>query len=452
MDSVNPATGRRIAAYPEQDDATVDAALNAAHDAFQSWRDRPLSDRGRLLASTAAALRAQAPEFARLMTLEMGKPIAAAEAEVEKCAWVCEHFAGNAARYLEPEVIATDATRSIVRCDPLGVVLAIMPWNFPFWQVFRCAAPALMAGNTVVLKHASNVPGCALAIERTFRDAGLPAGVFTTLLVPSARADQLVRDPRIAAVSVTGSESTGAAVAEAAGRTIKKTVLELGGSDAFIVLADADPDATAREAAAARCINNGQSCIAAKRFIVEAPIAARFEQRLTEIMRALVVGDPLDRATQLGPLARQDLLDTLEDQVDRSVRQGAALRAGGRRLDRPGFFFPPTVLAGVTPGMPAFDEETFGPVAPIIVARDEAQAIELANHSRYGLGASVWTGAPERGERLAAAIEAGSVFVNGAVRSDPRLPFGGVKASGYGRELSAVGIREFVNVKTVWRA
>jgi succinate-semialdehyde dehydrogenase len=317
--------------------------------------------------------------------------------------------------------------------------------------VIRCAAPAVMAGNAVVLKHASNVPGCALAIAEAFDQAGLPPGTFATLLVPSSRAGELVTDPRIAAVSVTGSEPAGAAVAAAAGRSLKKTVLELGGSDAFIVLADADPERTAAEAAAARCINNGESCIAAKRFIVDAAIADDFTHHLKSAMAAMTIGDPLDRATQIGPLARPDLVDALEDQVTRSVQLGARVVTGGRRLERPGCFFPPTVLADVVPGMPAFDEETFGPVAPVIRARDTAHAVELANRSRFGLGASIWTADPAHGEALAARIEAGSVFINGAVKSDPRLPFGGVKASGYGRELSAEGIREFTNVKTVWR-
>jgi succinate-semialdehyde dehydrogenase/glutarate-semialdehyde dehydrogenase len=420
--------------------------------AFATWRLETIAARGELLRAVAAVLRRRLPEYARLMTLEMGKPIAAAEAEVEKCASGCEHFAEHAAGYLGLRPVASDAQSSYVRHDPLGVVLAIMPWNFPFWQVFRCAAPALMAGNTVVLKHASNVPGCALAIADVFRQAGLPQGAFASLLVPSSRAESLVTDPRIAAVSLTGSEPAGRAIAATAGRSLKKTVLELGGSDAFVVLADADPQWAARQAAAARCINNGESCIAAKRFIVEEPIAQAFERGLTEAMAAMIVGDPLDRATQIGPLARPDLVDTLEDQVARSVAAEAKLETGGRRLARPGSFFPPTVLTRVSLGMAVFDEETFGPVAAVIRARDTDHAVALANASRFGLGASIWTGDAARGEALAARIEAGAVFINGAVKSDPRLPFGGIKSSGYGRELSAEGIREFVNVKTVWRA
>jgi acyl-CoA reductase-like NAD-dependent aldehyde dehydrogenase len=451
MDSVNPATGERIHTYDEHTPAAVAQILDGAVRAAQVWREQPLAARGARLKATAHVLRRRAPEFARLMTLEMGKPIAAAEGEVEKCAWACEHFADHAADYLAPRPVESDARSSYVRYDPLGVVLAVMPWNFPFWQVIRCAAPALMAGNAVVLKHASNVPGCALAIAEAFEQAGLPPGTFATLLVPSSRAGELVTDSRIAAVSVTGSEPTGAAVAAAAGRSLKKTVLELGGSDAFVVLADADPERTAAEAAAARCINNGESCIAAKRFIVDAALADDFTRHLKSAMAAMTVGDPLDRATQIGPLARPDLVDVIEDQVARSVQMGARVITGGRRLERPGCFFPPTVLTDVVPGMPAFDEETFGPVAPVIRARDAAHAVELANRSRFGLGASIWTADPSRGEALAARIEAGSIFINGAVKSDPRLPFGGVKASGYGRELSAEGIREFTNVKTVWR-
>jgi acyl-CoA reductase-like NAD-dependent aldehyde dehydrogenase len=346
--------------------------------------------------------------------------------------------------------VRTDASRSFVRFDPLGPVLAVMPWNFPFWQVFRFAAPALMAGNVAVLKHAANVPGCALAIEEVFRRAGFPEGVMTTLLVASDRVAGLIRHPVIRAVTLTGSDRAGAAVASEAGRQIKKTVLELGGSDPFIVLADADPVWAAEQATKARTINTGQSCIAAKRFIVEEPAADPFERAFTERMAALKVGDPMDRSNDLGPLARKDLREALHDQVERTVKAGAELRTGGRPLGRKGYFYAPTVLTGVQPGMPAFEEETFGPVAAVIRARDADQAIALANRSPYGLAASVWTGDPKRGEDMAGAIEAGVVFVNGVVQSDPRLPFGGVKRSGYGRELSEFGIREFVNIKTVW--
>jgi len=450
--AINPATGQLIRDYPEHDAAEIERRVAAAARAFPSWRALDLDARGAHLRATAQVLRRRAAELSTLMTSEMGKPIAAAEAEVEKCAWACEHFAEHAKRYLAGEQIATDATASYTRCDPLGVVLAIMPWNFPLWQLIRCAAPALMAGNTVLLKHASNVPGSALAIEDVFRDAGLPDGAFATLLVGGAAVEPVVSDPRVAAVSLTGSEAAGSRVASLAGAALKKTVLELGGSDAFIVLADADVGAGARAAADARTINNGESCIAAKRFIVEEAIADRFESAFSDAMLGLQVGDPMQRTTRIGPLARADSVRDLQDQVDRSVRAGAVVATGGRPLDRPGFYYPPTVLTRVVPGMAAFDEETFGPVAAVSRARDVAHAIALANASRFGLGASVWTSDPARGERLAAEIDAGAVFVNGAVKSDPRLPFGGVKRSGYGRELAAAGIREFVNLKTVWRA
>jgi len=450
MRSINPATGELIRDYPEHSEAEARRMLDRAGTAFRDWRDALLEARGERLLAVAAVLRAQLHELASLLTAEMGKPIGAAEAEIEKCARACEWFAAEAAGYLAPRVVASDAKRSTVRCEPLGVVLAIMPWNFPFWQLFRCAAPALMAGNVVALKHASSVPGASLAIERVFREGGLPDGVVTSLLVPARAVAALIAHPAVRAVSLTGSEAAGMEVAALAGAALKKSVLELGGSDPFIVLADADPEAVALEAAAARVVNNGESCIAAKRFIVEQPVAAAFEAALTRRMAALKVGDPAARDTEVGPLARPDLVATLADQVARSVAAGATLLTGGAALPRPGFFFAPTVLAGVDPGMAAFDEETFGPVAAVTRARDLDQAIELANRSRYGLGASVWTRDPRRGEALAARLEAGAVFVNGAVRSDPRLPFGGVKQSGYGRELSAEGIREFVNVQTVW--
>jgi succinate-semialdehyde dehydrogenase / glutarate-semialdehyde dehydrogenase len=450
VNAVNPATGELIRDYPEHDETEVSRRLAAAEQAFASWRRFDFEERARHLTAVADLLREKQGDFARLMTAEMGKTLAAAESEVDKCAWVCDFYAEHAAGFLAPETVATDASRSLVRYDPLGPVLAIMPWNFPFWQFFRFAAPALMAGNVAVLKHASNVPGSALAIEAAFRDAGLPAGTVTTLLISAARAKRLIGHPAIRAVTLTGSDRAGMEVAGEAGRCLKKTVLELGGSDPFIVLADADPAEAARQAARARTINAGQSCIAAKRFIVEDEIAEAFEGELVRAMEGLKVGDPLAGGTDVGPLARQDLLDDLDDQVRRTVEAGATLRTGGRRLEGPGWFYAPTVLAGVEPGMAAFDEETFGPVAAVIRARDAAHAVELANRSPFGLGASVWTGDPARGERLAAELDAGCVFVNGAVKSDPRLPFGGVKRSGYGRELSQVGIREFVNIKTVW--
>jgi succinate-semialdehyde dehydrogenase/glutarate-semialdehyde dehydrogenase len=450
MRSVNPATEEILREYGEHDAGEVRHRLERAAGAAASWRDFSFGERAELMSRAAELLREQCHEYGQLMTEEMGKPIAAAESEVDKCAWVCDFYAEHAESFLAPEAVATDASRSFVRYDPLGAVLAIMPWNFPFWQHFRFAAPAVMAGNVAVLKHASNVPGCALAIEELFHDAGFPAGVMTTLLVPSARTAELIAQPEIRAVTLTGSEKAGRDVAAAAGRNLKKTVLELGGSDPFIVLADADPAAAAAQAAKARTINSGQSCIAAKRFIVEEAVADRFEEEFVRRMESLKVGDPLDRETEVGPLAREDLLAALDDQVSRSVADGARLATGGHRLLRKGWFYAPTILSGVRPGMAAFDEETFGPVAAVVRAKDAAEAIELANRSRFGLGASLWTADSARGEDLARELDCGSVFVNGAVKSDPRLPFGGVKSSGYGRELAAFGIREFVNIKTVW--
>jgi succinate-semialdehyde dehydrogenase/glutarate-semialdehyde dehydrogenase len=450
MRAVNPATGELIREVPEHDEDEVNRRLEQAEAAFASWRRFDFEERARHLTSVADLLRENLDDFARLMTEEMGKPIAASESEVEKCAWVCDFYAEHAEAFLATETVATDASKSLVRYDPIGPVLAVMPWNFPFWQFFRFAAPALMAGNVAVLKHSSNVPGSALAIEAAFREAGLPEGVVTTLLVSSERAKGLIGHPAIRAVTLTGSDRAGMEVAAEAGRRLKKTVLELGGSDPFIVLSDADPAETARQAARARTINSGQSCIAAKRFIVEDEIADRFEEEFVRAMETLKVGDPMDRNCEVGPMAREDLLGDLDGQVRRTVEAGAQLRTGGQRLPGSGWYYAPTVLTGVEPGMPAFDEETFGPVAAVIRARDAAHAVELANRSQFGLGASIWTGDPARGEHLAAEVESGNVFVNGIVKSDPRLPFGGVKHSGYGRELAEVGIREFVNIKTVW--
>ncbi|MBK7367496.1 MAG: NAD-dependent succinate-semialdehyde dehydrogenase [Candidatus Eisenbacteria bacterium] len=450
MRSVHPATGQLVQEYAGHSPADAAACLDRAATAQPAWAALSFAARAAVMSRTAALLRERAPSLARLATLEMGKPIAQAEGEVEKCAWVCEWYAEHAERLLADEAVATDATRSGTRCEPLGVLLAIMPWNFPYWQVFRAAAPALMAGNAVALKHASNVPGVALAIESLLREAGAHEGVFSTLLVPASGAAALIAHDAVAAVTLTGSEAAGRQVAATAGAALKKAVLELGGSDPFVVLADANVDEAAAVAVTARVQNNGQSCIAAKRFVVEAPVAEAFTRAFVERTRALVVGDPLDRATQVGPLARPEFVDDLDDQVRRTLAAGAVLLEGGRRLDGPGWFYAPTVLGNVTPGMAAFDEETFGPLAPITVARDAADAVRLANLTRFGLGASVWTRDAAKGEALAREIRAGAVFVNGMVKSDPRLPFGGIKASGYGRELAGAGIREFVNLKTVW--
>ena len=449
LQSINPATGDVLETFEPTSSAEAARIAASAHDAFLAWRHVPFPTRSRSMRKAAEILRARRAEYARTMALEMGKPVAQGEAEVDKCAWVCDFYAEHAETMLAEQARATDAARSYVRFEPLGPVLAVMPWNFPFWQVFRFAAPALMAGNAGVLKHASNVPRCALQIEAVFGDAGFPRGLFATVLVGASAVAGLVADPRIAAVSLTGSEGAGRQVAERAGRELKKTVLELGGSDPFIVLDDADVALAATAAADARLVNSGQSCIAAKRFIVVESIADQFLAQLVEALRGRRMGDPLSPATQVGPQARVDLRDALHRQVRESVERGAQLLLGGEVPAGPGAFYPPTVLAAVDKGMPAFDEETFGPVAATIRAKDEADAVRLANDSPFGLGASLWTRDRARAERLVAQIEAGTVVVNGLVKSDPRLPFGGIKRSGYGRELSEYGIREFVNVKSV---
>ncbi len=450
MKSINPATEEVIQEYRAHEPADIERCFQQAVSAFASWRGLPFTKRSRLMHEAARILRERKAEFATLMTREMGKTIVSAEAEVRQMRYrlrlLCRQRRAHVARRAAP----TDATRSFVRFDPLGPVLAIMPWNFPFWQVFRFAAPSLMAGNVGILKHASNVPGCALAIEDVFRAAGFPPGLFTTLLISGEQAESLIANPAIRAVTLTGSESTGRRVAAAAGQALKKSVLELGGSDPFVILPDADIESTAAAAAAARCINSGQSCIAAKRFIVHESIASAFEQAMAAKMSGIRMGDPMDRGVEIGPLARADLRDALHEQVQRTVAAGARLLTGGTIPPGRGYYYPPTVLADVQSGMAAFDEETFGPVAAITRFTSIDEAIALANRSPYGLGASLWTRDTALAERLAARVESGCVFINGAVKSDPRLPFGGVKNSGYGRELAEFGIREFVNIKTVW--
>ena len=453
MTAINPATGVTIEEYDEKNPQEVKQAISAANEAFYTWRRTGFGERTSLMKSAASVLRENASDYAILMANEMGKPVAQGKAEVEKCAWVCDYYAENAESFLKPEIVATDATKSFVTFQPLGVILAVMPWNFPFWQVFRFAAPALMAGNVGVLKHASNVPGCAVAIEEVFTKAGFPANVFRTLLIGSRQVDAVIENPHIKAVTLTGSTPAGMAVARKSGEMLKKTVLELGGSDPYVVLEDADLKEAVSICVTSRLINSGQSCINAKRFIVVEPLRQEFETLFVERMGDMKVGDPLDETTEVGPQARVDLRDELHDQVRQSIDKGARCLVGGEIPDGEGAFYPPTVLSGVTKGMPAYDEELFGPVAAIISARDEEEAIKLANDSNFGLGAAVFTADTARGERIAAEeLEAGACFVNSFVKSDPRLPFGGIKESGYGRELSHFGIREFVNIKTVFVA
>jgi len=448
--SIDPATGQELAKFPEADEAAVEAAIARAWDVRHGWRDAGIEHRSQMIRAVAGVLRADKARYASILTAEMGKPIVEAEGEVEKCAWTAEWIADNAARLLADEPVDSTGSKSYVRFQPLGVVLAVMPWNFPFWQAFRAGLPALAAGNVMLLKHASNVPQSAVAIEEVFREAGLPDGVFQTLLIGSGMVDRIISDRRVAGVTLTGSEAAGAKVAETAGKVLKKTVLELGGSDPFVVLEDADVTLAATAACRARNQNNGQSCIAAKRFIVVEDVADEFEKKFVSAVGALKVGDPTDRGNQVGPLARPDLLDALERQVRESVGMGARVLVGGKRVNGKGNYFEPTVIGGVTRDMPVLQEETFGPVAALIRVKNEEEALAAANDSDFGLGSCVWTADVARGERFAERVEAGLVFINGMVASDARLPFGGVKRSGYGRELGSFGIREFTNIQTVW--
>jgi succinate-semialdehyde dehydrogenase/glutarate-semialdehyde dehydrogenase len=450
--SINPATGRRIAVYREHARADIERALARARSAQRDWRAWTLARRARLLVSLARELRARRDALAALATDEMGKPLAQARAEVEKCATLCDYYAQRGAALLAPERPPGAPENARVVFEPLGTVLAIMPWNFPFWQALRAAVPTLLAGNTLLLKHAPSVPGCALAIEKIFAQAGFPPGVFQVLLIGTAPVPALIADARIHGVTLTGSTAAGRSVAGLAGAALKPGVFELGGSDPALVLADADLDRAAEVCAHARLMNSGQSCICAKRFIVVRSVLRAFEEKFTARVAARRVGAPTEPDTDVGPLARADLRDALERQVRRSVRAGARVLLGGRALPGPGFYLAPTVLTQVRPGMPAFDEETFGPVAAIVPARDEAEALALAHATPFGLGATVFTRSRTRARRLAAALEAGSVFVNDFVRSSPELPFGGIKASGFGRELGGWGAKAFVNTKTIWEA
>jgi len=453
IQTINPATGELLATYPEMAPDAVGAIIRDVHKVFLQWRRIGFAERAIAMRRAAQILRAEAADFARLMAREMGKPIREGVAEVQKCALVCEFYADNAARFLAREPIATEARSSFVTFVPLGVVLAIMPWNFPFWQVFRFAAPGLMAGNAAVLKHASNVPGCALAIEDVFRRAGFPTDLFRTLLIGNWQVESVLENPLVCAATLTGSGAAGRAVARKAGELLKKTVLELGGSDPYLVLEDADVDLAATVCTRGRLINSGQSCIAAKRFIVVEKLRPDFEQRFVRCMAAAKMGDPLNEDTQIGPQARHDLRDGLHRQVEASTARGARCLLGGKIPEGRGAYYPATVLTAVTKGMPAYDEELFGPVAAIIGVKDEEEAVATANDSAFGLGGAVITRDLARGERIAAElIDSGCVFVNDNVRSDPRLPFGGIKESGYGRELAAYGIKEFVNIKSVYVA
>ena len=450
-ESLNPATGEVAERYETHDEGDVDAILGDAHSAQDGWSSRRIEEREELMAEAGEVLRENRREYAEVMTREMGKPISQAIGEVEKCAWVCDYYAERGAEHLQDERIGAEpGTNTYVRYEPVGVVLAVMPWNYPFWQVFRFAAPNLTAGNTGVLKHALNVPGCALAIEDVFERAGFPDGVFRSVLISGSEVSDVIEDDRVRAVTLTGSNRAGESVGEVAGRSLKKTVLELGGSDPLVVLDDADVEAAAETAAHARNLNSGQSCIAAKRHIVHEDVYDDFLDAFVGAVEDLSVGDPMEEDTDIGPQARDDLRDELHGQVEESVEAGASVLTGGEPLDGEGYYYPPTVLVDVPDGCPASNEEIFGPVAAVFEVSDEDEAVEKANDTQYGLGASIWTEDLERGERLTHRIDAGITFVNEFVKSDPRLPFGGIKESGYGRELAGDGIHEFTNRKTVW--
>lgn len=450
LTTINPATNETIKVFDEISPEELENKISKAHNTFLSWKEKSYSERKTLMLKAAEVLRKNKDKYAQIITLEMGKPISQSNTEIEKCALVCEYYADNTEKILEKEVIESDANESFVQFDPLGVIFAVMPWNFPFWQVFRFAAPALMAGNTGLLKHASNVPMSAIAIEEVFTEAGFPEGCFTTLLTAPQKVSKVIDHPYVMAATLTGSEFAGKIVAGSCAENLKKSVLELGGSDPFIVLEDADIEDAVKTGVSSRLISCGQSCIAAKRFIVLEKVFEEFKTKFVDAMKKVKVGDPTDPKTEVGPLARADLLTELHGQVVKSVEGGAEILCGGEPIDSKGSFYPPTIITNVKPGTPGYDEELFGPVAVLIKAKDENDALRIANDSPFGLGASVWTKDMTKAKKFVTQIYSGAVFVNGMVKSDPRLPFGGTKISGYGRELSHYGIKEFVNIKTVW--
>ncbi|MCP3944173.1 MAG: NAD-dependent succinate-semialdehyde dehydrogenase [Desulfobacteraceae bacterium] len=449
MKSINPTTNEVIKEYTEHSPKDVEKIIESVNKDWLSWKETSFTERAIFMHRASDILLAQRDDCAAIMTAEMGKRISEARAEVEKCALACRYYGDNAEKILRDEIIETDYSKSFAAFQPIGIVLAVMPWNFPFWQVLRFVAPALMAGNAVVLKHASNVMGCAVKIEQILRKAGFPENIFRSLIIPSGLVEDVITNPLVKAVTLTGSEPAGIKVAMTAAKELKKSVLELGGSDPFIVFEDADMDRCVATAVLGRTLNAGQICIAAKRFIVVEKIAREFESKMKDAMESLIVGDPADENTQMAPMARADLVEEIHVQVENSIAQGATLLTGGKRLDRPGNFYAPTIITNVKKGMTVYEEETFGPVAAIITVKNEDEAVAVANDTRFGLGAAVWTKDSQRGERVARKIEAGMVFVNTLTASNPKLPFGGVKKSGYGREMSDYGIKEFVNIKTI---
>ncbi|MBV6643522.1 MAG: NAD-dependent succinate-semialdehyde dehydrogenase [Cyclobacteriaceae bacterium] len=450
FETINPATEEQLNTYEFYDDSKISHTIDQAYQCWLKWKETTFAERSALFIKLKQLLEKEKELLAKEITAEMGKPLTQSEAEIEKCAWVCEYYATNAEAFLQNEVIKSDATKSYVRYDPFGVVLAIMPWNFPYWQVFRFAAPALMAGNACLLKHSPNTTACALSMQRIFEEAGFPKYLFNTVIADIPQIEPIVANKKVAAVTLTGSTRAGKSLATLAGKYLKKAILELGGSDPYLILADADIDLAAQTCVTGRLINSGQSCIAAKRFIVLSSVKNIFVDKVKQLMEAKAVGDPTAEETDIGPMARKDLMETLANQVDQSVKKGAKIILGGRIDQGQGFYYSPTILTDVKPGMPAYDEELFGPVASIIEVNDEEEAIKVANDTVYGLGSAVFTRDLAKAEIIASKLQSGSTFVNAFVKSDPRLPFGGIKESGYGRELSFIGIKEFVNVKTVY--